>query len=82
MAQLHDKGVGIIKQKLSQGERKYKCFRQDHNGVLWFESRLVVPKIMIFGSKFSTRHIFPNFLFTRTVPRCTKILSKIFGGLG
>ena len=40
MAQLHDKGVGIIKQKLSQ----YKCFRQDHNGVLWFESRLVVPK--------------------------------------
>ena len=44
MAQLHDKGVGIIKQKLSQGEGKYKCFRQDHNGVLWFESRLVVPK--------------------------------------
>jgi len=44
MAQLHDKGVGIIKQKLSQGERKYKCFRQDHKGVLWFESRLVVPK--------------------------------------
>jgi len=44
MAQLHDKGVGIIKQKLSQGERKYKCFRQDHNGVLWFESHLVVPK--------------------------------------
>ena len=44
MAQLHDKGVGIIKQKLSQGEGKCKCFRQDHNGVLWFESRLVVPK--------------------------------------
>ena len=44
MAQLHDKGVGIIKQKLSQGEKKYKCFRQDHNGVLWFESCLVVLK--------------------------------------
>jgi len=44
MAQLHDKGIGIIKQKLSQGEEKYKCFRQDHKGVLWFESRLVVPK--------------------------------------
>ena len=44
MAQLHDNGVGIIKQKISQGERKYKCFRQDHNGVPWFESRLVVPK--------------------------------------
>jgi hypothetical protein len=44
MAQLHDEGVKIIKQKLSQGEEKYKCFRQDHNGVLWFESRIVVPK--------------------------------------
>jgi len=44
MAQLHDKGVGIIKQKLSQWERKYKCFCQDHNRVLWFESHLVVPK--------------------------------------
>jgi hypothetical protein len=44
MAQLHDEGVKIIKQKLSQGEEKYKCFRQDHNGVLWFESRIDVPK--------------------------------------
>ena len=44
MAQLQDKGIGIIKQKLSQGEERYKCFRQDHKGVLWFESRLVVPK--------------------------------------
>jgi hypothetical protein len=32
------------KQKLSQGEEKYKYFRQDHMGVLWFESRIVVPK--------------------------------------
>jgi hypothetical protein len=45
MAQLHDEGVKIIKQKLSQGEEKYKCFRQDKNGVLWFESHIVVPKI-------------------------------------
>ena len=44
MAQLHDKGVGIIKQKLAEGEGKYKYFRLDHKGVLWFESRLVVPK--------------------------------------
>jgi hypothetical protein len=43
-AQLHDEGVKTIKQKLSQGEEKYKCFRQDHNGVLWFESRIDVPK--------------------------------------
>ena len=44
MAQLHDKGVGIIKQKFSEGEKKYKCFRLDHKGILWFEDRLVVPK--------------------------------------
>jgi hypothetical protein len=44
MAQLNDEGVKIIKQKLSQGEAKYKCFLQDKNGVLWFESRIVVPK--------------------------------------
>jgi hypothetical protein len=44
IAQLHDEGVKIIKQKLSQGEEKYKCFRQDHRGVLWFESCIVVPK--------------------------------------
>ena len=44
MAQLHDEGIKIIKEKLSQGEAKYKCFRVDHKGVLWFEFRLVVPK--------------------------------------
>ena len=44
MAQLHDKGIDIIKQKVSEGEEKYKCFRLDHNGILWFDGRLVVPK--------------------------------------
>ena len=44
MAQLHDEGVRIIKQKLSQGEEKYKCFQQDQKGVLWFESFLIVLK--------------------------------------
>jgi hypothetical protein len=44
MAQLNDEGVKIIKQKLSQGEDKYKCFHQDHKGILWFASRIVVLK--------------------------------------
>ena len=30
MAQLHDKSVDIIKQKVIEGENKYKCFRVDH----------------------------------------------------
>ena len=44
MAQAHDKCINIIKQKLAQGVNKYKCFRQDHQGILWFESCLVIPK--------------------------------------
>jgi hypothetical protein len=44
MSQLHDKGIKIIKTRLSQGEAKYKCFRIDHQGVLWFNNRIVVPK--------------------------------------
>jgi len=43
-AQLCDEGVEIIKQKLAQGEEKYKCFHLDHKGVLWFDNRIVVPK--------------------------------------
>jgi hypothetical protein len=44
LAQQHDKGVRIIKQKLAQGEGKYKCFQVDHEGALWFNERIVVPK--------------------------------------
>src|SRR5579883_1549543 len=43
-AQQRDKGIQTIKQKLAEGEQKYKCFRQDGQGVLWFDNRLVVPK--------------------------------------
>ena len=34
IAQVKDKGVNIIKQKLKQGEGKYKYFRQDDEGIL------------------------------------------------
>jgi hypothetical protein len=44
LAQQHNKGVRIIKQKLAQGEGKYKCFRVDSEGILWFNERIVVPK--------------------------------------
>jgi hypothetical protein len=44
MSQLHDEGIKIIKQKLSQGETKYRCFHIDHQGVLWFNNCIVVPK--------------------------------------
>jgi hypothetical protein len=44
MAQLSDKGMQIIKKNLYQKVEKYKCFRQNDKGILWFEDRLVVPK--------------------------------------
>jgi hypothetical protein len=44
MAQLSDKGHQIIKRMLNQKVDKYKCFRQDNKGILWFEDGLVVPK--------------------------------------
>jgi hypothetical protein len=44
MAQMGDKGVQVIKEMLEQKVDKYKCFRQDSKGVLWFEDRLVVPR--------------------------------------
>jgi hypothetical protein len=36
-AQMGDKGVQVIKEMLEQKVDKYKCFRQDSKGVLWFE---------------------------------------------
>jgi hypothetical protein len=44
LAQQRDKGIRIIKQKLAQEERKYKCFHVDHEGVLWFNERIIIPK--------------------------------------
>jgi len=44
LAQMQDKSVQIIKQQIAQGEDKYKCFRVDHKGILWFHDRIVVPK--------------------------------------
>jgi hypothetical protein len=44
MLQLHDEGIKIIKQKLSQGDAKYRYFHTDHQRVLQFNNRIVVPK--------------------------------------
>jgi hypothetical protein len=36
MAQIRDKGVQVIKEMIKQKVDKYKCFRQDSKGILWF----------------------------------------------
>ena len=80
MAQLHDKVVGIIKPKLSEGERKYKCFRLDHKGVLLFESRLVVPKNHELRKQILTKHTSLNSQSIQVAPKCTRTSGKISGG--
>jgi len=34
----------MIKKKIAEKDEKYRCYRQDHNGVVLFGDRLVVPK--------------------------------------
>jgi hypothetical protein len=41
--QRNDEDLQIIKQKLAKGDPKYTCFRKDHQDVIWFGKRLVVP---------------------------------------
>jgi hypothetical protein len=32
-----------IKRRLSEGDLKVNCFREDAEGILWFKDRLVMP---------------------------------------
>jgi hypothetical protein len=73
MAQLSDKGVQIIKENLHQKTEKYKCFRQDGKGILWFGSRLVVPKKRISRRKSWMGLISPNSPCIQDAPKCTMI---------
>jgi hypothetical protein len=38
-----NKGIAHIKERVEAG--KATCFRIDEDGVLWFQNRLVVPKV-------------------------------------
>jgi hypothetical protein len=73
IAQLSDKGVQIIKENLHHKVEKYKFFHQDGKGVLWFKSRLVIPKTRTSRRKSWTRLISPNSLCIREAPKCTMI---------
>jgi hypothetical protein len=42
-AQRNDVDIQTIKQKLAEGDPKYTCFQKDHQDVVWFGKRLVVP---------------------------------------
>jgi hypothetical protein len=42
-AQRNDEDIQTIKQKLAEGDPMYTCFQKDHQDVVWFGKRLVVP---------------------------------------
>jgi hypothetical protein len=42
-AQRDDADIQTIWQKLAEGDPKYTCFQKDHQDVVWFGKRLVVP---------------------------------------
>jgi hypothetical protein len=42
-AQRNDKDIQNIQQKLVEGDPKYTCFQKDHQDVIWFGKRLMVP---------------------------------------
>jgi hypothetical protein len=41
-AQKNDEGMKHIREKIRAG--KAKCFREDDQGIVWFNNRIVVPK--------------------------------------
>jgi hypothetical protein len=43
-AQKDDEGMGHIKKRMREGDPRVTCFREDAEGTLWFNERLVVPK--------------------------------------
>jgi hypothetical protein len=43
-AQNDDEGMGHIKRIMWEGDPKVACFREDAEGTLWFQKRMVVPK--------------------------------------
>jgi hypothetical protein len=43
-AQKNDVSMAHIKRRIQEGDPKVACFREDAEGTLWFNDRLVVPR--------------------------------------
>jgi hypothetical protein len=82
MSQLHDEGIKIIKQKLSQGETKYTCFHIDQQGVLRFNNHTVVPKNRQLRKQILDEAHLSKFSIHPVVLKYIKTLGETFGGPG
>jgi hypothetical protein len=49
-AQKNDEGMKHIREKIRAG--KAKCFKEDDQGVVWFNNRIVVPKMKKSANKY------------------------------
>jgi hypothetical protein len=81
MAQLHDKGVKIIKQQLAQGEEKYKCLQEDSKGILQFNGRMVVSKNHQLRKQIMDEAHLSKFAMHPGSTKMYQDLKRIFGGL-
>jgi hypothetical protein len=82
MSQFHDEGIKIIKQKLSQGEAKYRCFHTDHQGILWFNHRIVVPMNHQLHKQILDEADLSKFSIHPGSTKMYQDLGKSFGGSG
>jgi hypothetical protein len=73
LTQQRNKGVRIIKQKITQGEGKYKCFRVDPKGVYGSTNVSLYPRTMSSINRYWMKLTYPNSLCTLAVRRCTRI---------
>jgi hypothetical protein len=80
LAHIGDKGVHVFKEMLEQKMDKYKCFRQDNKGVLWFEDRLVVPKNPELRKKILDEAHLSKFSMHPAVTRCIMTSDPCIGG--
>jgi hypothetical protein len=80
MAQIGNKGVQVIKEMIEQKVDKYKCFRQDSKGILWFETDWLFLRTPSSERKFWMKLTFPNSPCTPAVTRCIIISDPCTGG--
>jgi hypothetical protein len=50
-AQNNDEGMGHIRRRMQEGDRKVACFHEDAEGTLWFKDRLIVSKKEVLKKK-------------------------------
>jgi hypothetical protein len=70
-AQRSDKGMRHIHEKIKAS--KANCFRKDEQGIVWFNNRIVVLKMMMSANKFWMKHILVDIPSIPEALRCIMI---------